>query len=97
MKKQVPNFIKKLRLKKAEKIQEKVMNANNINLIGQETDVIIDYFDDDSNVFVGRTNQNSPDVDFYIIFDDSDKIKAGEIYKAKITEYMNGIFKGEIL
>ena len=35
MKKQVPNFIKKLRLKKAEKIQEKVMNANNINLIGQ--------------------------------------------------------------
>ncbi|MDY2696254.1 MAG: radical SAM protein, partial [Eubacteriales bacterium] len=97
MKKQVPNFIKKLRLKKAEKIQEKVMNANNINLIGQETDVIIDYFDDDANVFVGRTNQNSPDVDFYIIFDDSDKIKAGEIYKAKITEYMNGIFKGEIL
>ena len=97
MKKQVPNFIKKLRLKKAEKVQEKVMNANNINLIGQETDVIIDYFDYDSNVFVGRTNQNSPDVDFYIIFDDSDKIKAGEIYKAKITEYINGIFKGEIL
>lgn len=97
MKKQVPNFIKKMRLKKVQKVQEKIMNANNINLIGSQTQVIIDYYDNDVGCFVGRTIQNAPDVDFYIFFDGSSSIKVGEIYNAKIIDYFNGIFKGELI
>ncbi len=97
MKKQIPNFIKKHRLKKIQKVQERVMNANNINRIGSITPVIIDYFDCEYGYFVGRTNQNSPDVDFYIYFEDNPKIKVGNIYQAKIIGYYNSMFKGEII
>ena len=93
----VPNFIKKHRLKKAYKVQEKIMNANNINLIGTHSQVIIDYFDDELGYFVGRTSQNAPDVDYYIFFDNSPSIKVGEIYQARLENYLSGIFKGDIL
>lgn len=97
MKKQVWNFTKKRRLKKAQSVQEKIMDANNINLIGTHTTAIIDYYNDDENVFVGRTNQNSPDVDFSVFFDNSQNIEIGEIYNIRIVGYMSGIFKGEII
>ncbi len=97
MKKQVSNFIKKMRLKKAQKIQEQIMTANNINKIGEVTQVIIDYFDQDVGFYVGRTSQNSPDVDFYIFFEETPQIKIGEIFTAKIVDYYNGIFKGELI
>ena len=73
------------------------MNANNINRIGSITPVIIDYFDCEYGYFVGRTNQNSPNVDFYIYFEDNPKIKVGNIYQAKIIGYYNSMFKGEII
>lgn len=97
MKKQIPNFIKKLRLKKAQKVQERIMSENNVNLVGAETKVIIDYFDNTTGYYIGRTNQNSPDVDFIITFDETPNIRVGEIFNAKIVSYNNGIFKGEII
>ena len=97
MKKQIPNFIKKLRLKKAQKVQERIMNENNVNLVGTETKVIIDYFDNTTGYYIGRTNQNSPDVDFIITFDETPNIRVGEIFNAKIVSYNNGIFKGEMI
>lgn len=96
MKKQVPNFIKKLRLKKAQKVQEKIMTANNINLIGTYTEAILDFYDPEEHCFVGRTMQNAPEVDFGIIIDDCYNVEVGNIYKVKITGYEYEFFKGEV-
>ena len=97
MKKQVPNFIKKFRLKKVQKIQEKIATELNLCKVGSICDVIIDYFDYSNGYYYGRTQSSSPDVDFYVLFDNDANIMIGNIYKAKILSYSNGIFKGEII
>jgi len=96
MKKQVPNFIKRLRLKKAQKTQYRIMNALNIDRIGEECEVIIDSFDENINMFYARDMKNSPNVDFNILIDYSADIIIGNIYKIKIVDYMDTVFKGEI-
>ncbi len=97
LKRQVPNFIKKRRLKKAQKIQEQIMTANNINLIGSNVEIIVDFFDEIEGYYVCRTAQNSPDVDFYVLLDHTEKVEEGNIYTVKLKDYIFGFFKGEIL
>ncbi len=97
MKKQISNFTKKRRLKKIQNVQEKIMNSNNIDLIGSTQEVIIDYFDSELGYYIGRTSKNAPDVDFYIFFEDDPRINIGKIYTAKILGYFSEIFKGEII
>lgn len=97
MKKQVPNFIKKFRLKKVQKIQEKIATELNLCKVGSICDVIIDYFDYSNGYYYGRTQSSSPDVDFYVLFDNDANVMIGNIYKAKILSYSNGIFKGGII
>lgn len=97
MKKQVPSFIKKMRLKKAQKVQTQIANDLNLKLVGNTVDVLIDYFDYNDGYFYGRSQASSPNVDFYISFDNSQNIVLGNIYKAKILSFENGVFKGEII
>ena len=72
------------------------MHANNINKIGDNVEIIVDFFDEFEGYYVCRTSQNSPDVDFYVLLDSSQKVEPGKIYTAKITDYIYGFFKGEI-
>ncbi len=97
LKKQVPNFIKKHRVKKVQKVQEQIMNANNINQIGNIVQIIVDFFDEDEGYYVCRTMQNSPDVDFYVLIDANSNVQVGEIYTAKLTDYLYYFFKGELV
>lgn len=96
MKKQVPMFIKRRRLKKAQNLQDKIMSSININLIGSYQDVIIDFYDPIEHCYVGRTSQNAPEVDFGIIIDDQIQLEVGNIYRVKITGYILEFFKGEV-
>ena len=73
------------------------MTANNINLIGSNVEIIVDFFDDIEGYYVCRTAQNSPDVDFYVLLDHTEKVEEGNIYKVKLKDYIFGFFKGEVL
>lgn len=97
MKKQVSNFTKKRRVKKAQKTQERVMNALNINKLGSVEEVLIDDFVPELNKFVGRSCQNSPEVDFSIFIDGGENVNIGEFYKVKLTDYVNTYFIGEVI
>lgn len=97
MKKQVWNFIKKRRLKKAQNVQEKIMHANNINRIGQKVEIIVDFFDEDEQYYVCRTGQDSPDVDFMVLLNSNQDVKIGEFYNVVLTDYIYGLFKGELI
>ncbi len=96
LKGQVPNFIKKLRLKKAQKIQGRIATELNNNRVGQVTKVLIDYFDECNGNFYGRDEFQSPEVDFIFEIEDNGKIECGKFYNIKIIGYNNGVFKGEI-
>lgn len=97
MKKQVWGFIKRRRLKRAQNLQEKIMNANNINRIGEKVEIIVDFFDQDEQYYVCRTSKDSPDVDFYVLIEPSQNIRVGEFYNVKLKEYLYGFFKGELI
>lgn len=95
MKNQVPEFIKKLRLKKIQKIQEKISNEIGMSKIGQIQNVMIDGFDEKLGYFYGRDEYNSVGVDFVTIIEASDLI-VGNTYKVRVVDFKNGIYKGEL-
>ena len=97
MKKQVFSFVKNRRLKQVQKVQEQIMNANNIEMIGNKVEIIVDFYDEEEQYYVCRRQTDSPDVDFYLLLDASSKVKIGEFYKVKITNYIEGFFKGEVI
>lgn len=93
---QVPNFIKKHRLKKIEKVQQEVADNLNNARVGQVVKVLIDYFDETNGNFYGRDEYQSPQVDFIFEIQDNNNIECGKFYNVKILSYNNGVFKGEI-
>ncbi len=97
MKKQVPNFIKKKRIKIIEKAQQGVADKLNLARINQIVKVLVDEFDPNTGYFIGRDEFNSPNVDFFIEINDNNNIECGKFYNVKITNYENRIFKGEIV
>lgn len=96
MKKQIPEFIKKQRLKHIQKIQEKISNEIGTRKIGQIQNVMIDGFDEELGYFYGRDEYNSVGVDFVTIIEASDLI-VGNTYKVRVVDFKNGIYKGELI
>ena len=97
MKKQIPNFIKKKRLKIIEKAQQEIADNLNNDKINQVVKVLIDEFDEQTGYFIGRDEYNSPNVDFFIEINDNNNVECGKLYNVKITDYKDRIFKGEIV
>lgn len=97
MKKQVFNFVKMKRLKKIQKIQEQIADNLNKKRIGEVVRVVVDNFDETTGYYNGRDQYNSPDVDFFIQICDDNNISVGNIYNVKITDYIDRMFKGEIV
>ena len=97
--KQVPNFIKKRRLKKIEKLQNVVLNEYCLSKIGQECLAMIDSFDYETNIFYGHLQSTSPDVDLAVLIEKPQNVnlEIGKIYKIKITQASACGFKGEII
>lgn len=96
MKKQVYEFIKRKRLKKIQSIQEKIANENNQKLIGQEVEVLIDNFNQETGYYEARTNKMSPKVDYFINVEFDSDIKIGEFYTVKILSYDNYSFTAKL-
>lgn len=96
MKNQVPEFIKKLRLKHIQKIQEKISDELGKNKIGQTQNVLIDGFDETFGYFYGRDEFNSVGVDFETVIEASDLV-VGNFYKVKIVDFKNGKFIGGLI
>ena len=96
MKKQVPNFIKKNRLKKIVKIQNTVFNNYNLKQLGTIQKVMIDTFE--NGQYIGHTQKDAPMVDFIIEIDGNcnKDIRIGQIYDVELIEMINRGFKGEI-
>ncbi|MDD4816239.1 MAG: 30S ribosomal protein S12 methylthiotransferase RimO [Clostridia bacterium] len=101
MKNQVPNFIKKIRLKKIQKLQNIVLNKINLQKIGTQTEILIDEFVETEKIFKAHTQKNSPNIDLCVIIDTDNakhqNLQVGQFYKVKLVEMIDCGFKGEIL
>ena len=93
-KKQVPEFVKRKRLKKIGDLQGDIALFNNMTRIGQVHKVIVDYYDEENKYFVARTEFCSPNVDFCVIIDSG--VKVGEFYNVELTDLSELGYKGEV-
>ncbi len=94
--KQVPNFKKKIRLKKIYAIQKNVSDNLNKNRIGEVVEAVVDYYDENNKCFILRDEYSSAQVDF-IIEVYRDNLELGKFYNIKLTDYNQDKFKGEIV
>lgn len=97
LKKQVPERIKMRRLKKAQVVQEKVLNASNLQAVGKECIVLCDAMLEYGKLYVARREQNSPEVDTVVYIKTNKPLQVGEFYTIKITNVIGYDLEGELL
>lgn len=95
MKKHISKFITNLRCKKIRKVQNQVALLNAMEMIGDEVEVLVDYFDESTGEYCGHTQKLSPLVDFGVRFVDNSNIHCSDIIKVKIYDFDGSDFKGE--
>ena len=97
MKKQVPEFIKKLRDKKITKLQNEIVSEKARDVIGQTIEVLVDSFDQNSGEYIGHSQNMSPLVDFNVRFVDNGNINCYTYVKIKIYDFDGSDYKGEVV
>ena len=91
---QVSEFTKKRRLKKIQKIQSNVVTEKTKEKIGKVFTVLVDYFDENTGLYVGHTEFLSPTVDFGVEIVDNENVKVGEFVKVKFVDFNGENYKG---
>ena len=97
MTKHLSSFTKKRRVRKISKIQQNVMTGKANELIGQEMEVLVDYFDQTTGEFCGHSQKFSPLLDFGVRFVDNGSVKVCDFVKVKIYDFDGTDYKGEII
>jgi ribosomal protein S12 methylthiotransferase len=94
LKGQVPRGIKVARLDELMLLQQRISGENNLKHLGTVRRTIIDEKDEDSGLFVGRTEMDAPDVDG-VVYVRGEGAKPGEFCDVKITGTMEYDLSGE--
>ena len=97
MKNQIPERVKHRRLKQVQKIQEKVLDSYNLQLLNKECIVLCDDMIEYGKHYVGRTEQNSPEVDTVVYIKTNKPLLIGEFYTVKIKNIIGYDLEGEIV
>ncbi len=97
MSKQVGNLKKKIRAKKINALQQKIMQEKITQILGEELEVLVDYFDSNTGEFVGHSEKLSPTVDFGVRFVDNGSVEISTFVKVKIYDFDGSYLKGELL
>lgn len=96
LKNQVPNFIKKLRLKSVQNIQKNVIINNNKQLVDKTLTCVCEDINSDYLTF--RSEYNSPVIDTMIYVKNlNQNIEIGKYYKVKIVDVENIDLIGELV
>ena len=95
---QVDNEVKFRRQEILMEEQMRIMEENSIKMLGKTITVLFEGYDDESNLYFGRSVADSPDIDGRVYFDILDKdVKEGEFLSVKINKVDNCDLIGEIV
>ncbi len=81
---QVPQEIKEKRANILMEVQREMAKRRNARFIGKELEVLIERFDEENNVYIGRTQYDAPEIDGEVFVSDANT-DIGQIIKVKIT------------
>lgn len=91
----IPEDVKQQRLDKLMALQEEISTEIQESKVGSIQKVIIDGTEGD--MYVGRTQYDSPEVDPVVLIKSERQLKTGEFYDVKITSAMPFELMGEII
>lgn len=91
----IPEDVKQQRLDKLMALQEEISTEIQESKVGSIQKVIIDGTEGD--MYVGRTQYDSPEVDPVVLIKSERQLKTGEFYEVKITTAMPFELMGEII
>ncbi len=94
---QISEEIKKKRLLKIVKVQQKVVAEINKKFVGKTLDVIYEGIDYEKQMFFGRCQYQTPEADSLIFFKSKVPIEIGKFYKVKIKKVRGYDLQGEIV
>lgn len=95
---QVDNEVKFRRQEILMEEQMRIMEENSIKMLGKTITVLFEGYDDESNLYFGRSVADSPDIDGRVYFDILDKdVKEGEFLNIKINKFDDCDLIGEIV
>ena len=87
-------FVKKLRQKKIQKLQNQICTEKAKEKIGKTFKVLVDYFDESRGIYVGHTEFLSPTVDFGVEIEDNKNIQPGNFTSVRFVGFDGYDFKG---
>ncbi|MNI49160.1 Ribosomal protein S12 methylthiotransferase RimO [compost metagenome] len=77
-------------------IQREISNLRGGNRVGKEIDVLIERYDGRSDVYVGRSQYDAPEIDGEV-FVSSANLNIGEMTKVRITHSFEFDLSGEVI
>ncbi|MCY9659104.1 30S ribosomal protein S12 methylthiotransferase RimO [Paenibacillus chondroitinus] len=93
---QVPDEVKEYRANAIMEIQREISNIRGGRRIGQEIDVLIERYDGRSDVYIGRSQFDAPEIDGEV-FVSNGKLTIGELAKVRITHSYEFDLSGEVI
>jgi ribosomal protein S12 methylthiotransferase len=91
---QVPDDVKEWRANTLMEIQREVSKHNSSKYVGREIDVLVERYDGRSDVYIGRSVYDAPEIDGEV-FISGCKVGIGEIQKVRITHAYEFDMSGE--
>lgn len=93
---QVPDDVKEYRANTLMEIQREISNLRGGRRIGQELEVLIERYDGRSDVYVGRSQFDAPEIDGEVFVANA-KLNIGEMTKVRITHSFEFDLSGEVI
>lgn len=87
LKDQIDTEIKNKRAEIVMNEQMLIMEEKQNDKIGAEYDVIVDYFDEDNLLYMGRTYMDAPEIDTSVIISSEEELTQGQIVKCKVIGF----------
>ena len=85
MKKQIPEFVKKLRRNSIMKLQQKISFEKAFDETGRELTVMVEGKLPEDNAYVCRTYKDAPNVDGYLFMETNKELMTGDLIKVTVT------------
>ena len=76
-------------------MQSDIIDAYNDSILGQTREVLCEGFDEQAQMFVGRSYAESPDIDGRIYFTADGEVEPGTFVTVRLTGVMDGELTGE--
>jgi ribosomal protein S12 methylthiotransferase len=93
---QVPDDVKEFRANTLMEIQREISNMRGSNRVGKEINVLIERYDGRSDVYIGRSEFDAPEIDGEVFVSNA-KLNIGEIAKVRITHSYEFDLSGEVV